>query len=159
MMNSRTMSRRTLLEASAWAMAAAAGAAQTASARAETGPAPGSEAIVRRYYAAWEQRDWQPFDALLAENFTFTSAAGDDHLIKSVFKTQCWQSQKDFIARFDLEHVFGSGNEALVLYLGHTVNGKTFRNVEYLRLRDGKVETIECYFGAQSSFPSAVSKG
>ena len=159
MMNSRTMSRRSLLEASAWAIATAAGSAQTASARAETRPTSSSEAIIRKYYAAWEQRDWQPFDMLLADNFTFSSAAGDDHLVKSAFKTQCWQSQKDFIERFDLERVFGSGNEALVMYLGHTTNGKTFRNVEYVRLRNDKLETIECYFGAQSSFPSAVSKG
>jgi hypothetical protein len=31
--------------------------------------------------------------------------------------------------------------------------------VEYLRVADNKVEAIECYFGAQSSFPSAVSGG
>jgi hypothetical protein len=31
--------------------------------------------------------------------------------------------------------------------------------VEYLRIRNGKLESIECYFGAQSSFPSAVSNG
>jgi len=158
-MISRTMSRRTLLEASAWTMASAAGFAHAAGARAETGPAPSAAATIRKYYAAWEQRDWRPFDVLLADNFTFSSAAGDDHLVKSAFKAQCWQSQKDFIERFDLERVYGSGNQALVMYLGHTTNGKTFRNVEYLRLRDDKVETIECYFGAQSSFPSAVSKG
>ena len=158
MMDSRTMSRRTLLEASAMALAAAAGVAQTASAGIETGPAPSSEATIRKYYAAWEQREWSPFETLLADNFTFSSAAGDDHIVKSAFKAQCWQTQKDFIERFDLERVYGRGNEALVMYLGHTKNGKTFRNVEYLRLRDDKVEAIECYFGAQSSFPSAVSK-
>jgi hypothetical protein len=31
--------------------------------------------------------------------------------------------------------------------------------VEYFRLKDNKVAAIECYFGAQSSFPSAVSTG
>jgi hypothetical protein len=35
--------------------------------------------------------------------------------------------------------------------------GETFRNVEYFRLRDAKVEAIECDFGAPSSFPSAAS--
>ena len=56
--------------------------------------------------------------------------------------------------------MFGSGNEAFVMYVCRTKNGKTFRNVEYFRLRrDDKVEAIECYFGAQSSFPSAVSTG
>jgi len=44
-------------------------------------------------------------------------------------------------------------------YLCHTTNGKSFRNVEYLRIENGKLESIECYFGAQSSFPSAVSTG
>jgi hypothetical protein len=95
----------------------------------------------------------------MADNFTFTSAAGDDHISKSTFKTQCWDTQVDFIDRFDLERVSGRGNEAFVKYLCHTKNGKSFRNVEYFRLRDGKVETIECYFGGKSTFPSAVSKG
>jgi hypothetical protein len=45
------------------------------------------------------------------------------------------------------------------MYVCRTKNGKSFRNVEYFRLRDDKVEAIECYFGAQSSFPSAVSAG
>jgi hypothetical protein len=46
-----------------------------------------------------------------------------------------------------------------VKYLCHTKNGKSFRNVEYLRIKNGQLESIECYFGAQSSFPSAVSTG
>ena len=40
-----------------------------------------------------------------------------------------------------------------------TKNGKSFRNVEYFRFRNEKVEAIESYFGEQSSFPSAVSSG
>jgi hypothetical protein len=31
--------------------------------------------------------------------------------------------------------------------------------LEYLRIKNGKLESIECYFGARSSFPSAVSTG
>jgi ketosteroid isomerase-like protein len=158
-MGTKAMSRRTVLEAGACALAAAAGIPQTASAYAATELGPNTEQIIRKYYAAWEEKNWRPVDILLADNFTFSSAAGDDHLSKSAFKTQCWASQIDFIDRFDLQRVFASGNEALVMYVGRTKNGKTFRNVEYLRLRDGKVEAIECYFGTQSSFPSAVSKG
>jgi ketosteroid isomerase-like protein len=131
--------------------------AQISSAHAEAGLDPKNRETIRRWYAAWENRDWRPIDVLLADNFTFSSAAGDDHISKSAFKTQCWQTQKDFIRRFDLQRVYGSGNEAFVLYLCHTTNGKTFRNVEYLRLRDGQLETMECFFGEQSSFPSAVS--
>jgi ketosteroid isomerase-like protein len=158
-MRNRTMSRRTMLEAGACALAAAAAIPQTANSRAETGLGPKSEATIRKWYAAWEQKDWHPVDVLLADDFTFTSANNDDHISKSVFKTRCWESQINFIERFDLQRVFGSGNEALVMYVCRTKTGKTFRNVEYIRLREDKLEAIECYFGAQSSFPSAVSTG
>jgi ketosteroid isomerase-like protein len=153
------VSRRKALESGACALAGVAGLLLTARARADTERSPTYEEIVRRWYKAWEKNDQGQFEALMADNFTFTSAAGDDHISKSAFKTQCWDTQINFIDRFDLERVFGSGNEAFVKYLCHTKNGKSFRNVEYFRLRDGKVETIECYFGGKSTFPSAVSKG
>ena len=156
-MKSRVMSRRTILEAGACALAAVVSVPQVASANAETGLSPKSDKTIRKWYAAWEQKDWHPVDIMLADDFTFTSAAGDDHINKSAFKAQCWETQINFIERFDLQRVFGSGNEALVLYVCRTRNGKTFRNVEYIRLRDDKLEAIECYFGAQSSFPSAAS--
>jgi ketosteroid isomerase-like protein len=156
-MTERAMSRRTVLEASVCALVAAASIAQKASANAEIGLSPKNEKTIRNWYAAWEQKDWHPVDILLAEDFTFTSAAGDDHISKSAFKTQCWETQINFIERVDLLHVFGSGNEAFVMYVCGTKNGKTFRNVEYVRLRDEKLVAIECYFGAQSSFASAVS--
>jgi hypothetical protein len=151
------MSRRTAIEAAVCALAATASVPISASAQAAAALSPKAEEIIRKYYAAWEQTNWHPFDVLLANDFSFTSAAGDDHLSKSTFKAQCWGIQKDFIERFDLLRVFGSGNEAFVMYVCHTKNGKTLRNVEYLRLTDDKVGSIECYFGAQSSFPSAVS--
>lgn len=116
-----------------------------------------NDEIIRRWYKGWEKRDWPPLDALLADDFTFSSAAGDDHISKAEFKKNCWETQIDHMGRMDIQKVYGSGNEAFVLYVGLTKNGKTFRNVEYLRLKDGKIEFIECYFGAQANFPSAVS--
>jgi ketosteroid isomerase-like protein len=156
-MTKTIMSRRTVLKAVPCALAATAVIPSHAGAREKTGLGPSNEETIRKWYAAWEKRDWRPVDVLLADDFTFTSAAGDDHISKSAFKTQCWESQIDFIERFDLQRVFGSGNEAFVLYVCRTKDGKSFRNVEYLRLRDDKLEAIECYFGERSSFPSAVS--
>jgi len=158
------MSRRRLLQVGACALGGTAGFPAVASAHASiglstTGLSTTKEEVIRKWYAAWEKKDWGPVDALLADNFTFTSAAGDDHISKSVFKTRCWETQIDFIKRFDLERVIGNGNDAFVKYLCHTKNGKSFRNVEYLRVTDEKVEAIECYFGEQSSFPSEASAG
>jgi len=118
-----------------------------------------NEEVVRRWYAAWEKKDWGPVDSLLADDFNFTSAAGDDHISKSTFKTRCWETQINFIGHFDLEQIATGAEDAFVKYLCHTKDGKSFRNVEYLRIKDGKLHSIECYFGAQSSFPSAVSTG
>ena len=151
------VSRRKLLEG-ACMLAGTAGLTGMTSAHAWRDASMTNEEIIRKYYAAWGHKDWSPFDNLLADNFTFTSANNDDHISKSEFKTRCWASQNDFIERLEPERVITSGNDGFVKYLGHTKNGKTFRNVEYLRLKDEKVEAIECYFGEQSSFPSAVSK-
>jgi|SRR5580700_10492240 ketosteroid isomerase-like protein len=159
MRKNKAMSRRSVLGSGACALVAAVGIPQVASASADIGLSRKSDETIRKWYAAWEVKDWHPVDMLLTDNFTFTSAAGDDHISKSAFKTKCWQSQIDFIERFDLQRVYGSGNEAFVMYVCRTKNGKSFRNVEYLRLRDDKVEAIECYFGDKSSYPSAVSTG
>jgi ketosteroid isomerase-like protein len=122
--------------------------------------APAQEELLRTWYAAWTtSKVWSAADSLLTDDFTFSSAAGDDHISKATFKAQCWDTQIAFIGQFDLESMFANANEAFVKYLCHTKNGKAFRNVEHFTFRDGKIAAIECYFGEQASFPSAVSKG
>jgi ketosteroid isomerase-like protein len=158
-MTRMTVSRRHLLATGVCAMAGAVSLPGSASASAWGGQDLMNEEIIRKWYAAWEKKDLGTFDILLADNFTFTSAAGDDHISKSTFKTQCWDTQVDFIGHFDLERIATGAEDAFVKYLCHTKNGKSFRNVEYLRIKNGKLESIECYFGAQSTFPSAVSTG
>jgi ketosteroid isomerase-like protein len=158
-MRDSAMSRRAVIEAGACALAAAVIAPPMAGAHADTSQVAKNQATLRKWYAAWEKKDWRPIDLLLTDDFTFTSANNDDHIDKSTFKTRCWESQIDFIDRFDLKRVIANGNDAFVMYVCRTKNGKSFRNVEYFRLKGNKVEAIECYFGSQSSFPSAVSTG
>ena len=158
-MTRMTVSRRHLLATGVCAMAGAVSLPGSASASAWGGQDLTNEEIIRKWYAAWEKKDLDTFNMLLSDNFTFTSAAGDDHISKSTFKTQCWDTQVDFIGHFDLERIATGAEDAFVKYLCHTKNGKSFRNVEYLRIKNGRLESIECYFGAQSTFPSAVSNG
>ena len=153
-MTAGLVSRRNLLAGGACALASLPGLATPSTSGRQNST---NEEIVRKWYAAWEKKDLDTFTSLLADNFTFTSAAGDDHISKSAFKTQCWDTQVNFIEHFDLERISTGAQDAFVKYLCHVKNGKTFRNVEYLRIKNGKLESIECYFGAQSSFPSAVS--
>ncbi len=154
-----TMPRRNLLATGACALVGAVTLPGLARASALGGPGLTNEEIIRKWYAAWEKKDLGTFNMLLADNFTFSSAAGDDHISKSTFKTQCWDTQINFIKHFDLERITTGPDDAFVKYLCHTTNGRSFRNVEFLRIKNGQLESIECYFGAQSSFPSAVSTG
>ena len=156
-MKEMAMSRRLVLEAGAFTLLAA-GAAPLARAAANAGPRSTSEGTVRQYYAAWQTKDWHPLDILLTDDFTFSSPL-DDHIKKGDFKTGCWDTQIAYIDRFDVQRVIGTEKEAFVMYVCHTTNGKTFRNVENFQFRDGRVSAIECYFGGKSSFPSAVSNG
>jgi len=158
-MTTITMSRRNLLATGACALVGAVTLPGPARASASGGQNLTNEEIIRKWYAAWEKKDLDTFNMLLADNFTFTSAAGDDHISKSTFKARCWETQIDFIGHFDLERITTGAEDAFVKYLCHTKDGKSFRNVEYLRIKNGKLEAMECYFGAQSSFPSAVSTG
>jgi ketosteroid isomerase-like protein len=165
-MKRMTVSRRRLFATGACALVSAVAlpgperaGASTGQHFVPTGQHLANEEIIRKYYDAWVNKDLNTFNAVLADTFTFSSAAGDDHINKSTFKSRCWDNQVDFIGGFDLEQMSTGEDDAFVKYLCHTKNGKTFRNVEYLRIKSGKLESIECYFGAQSSFPSAVSNG
>lgn len=115
------------------------------------------EKLIRAYYAGWEKKDWSVVNGFLADNFTFSSAAPDDHISKATFKAQCWDTQAASIDRSDLESVLtnASGTEAFVKYLCHTKKGTSFRNIEYLRFADSKISSIECYFGGPG-YPSAA---
>ena len=156
-MTMTTMSRRTLLKAGTCLLAAAGGLPKIASAQSGTTLGPGTEELIRKHYKTWLDKDWHTEDMLLADNFTFSSAAGDDHISKSTFKKQCWDTQIDHIKQFNLLKIYGGGSEAFVMYDCLTMNDKTFRNVEYFQIKDDKVEFLMCFFGAQSNFPSAVS--
>src|SRR5690349_8461056 len=120
------MSRRNLFTVGAIALAGASGISRPASAGTGTARSVTPEDIVRRYYKAWEKKDWSPIDTLLADNFTFTSANDDDHISKSAFKKGCWETQIDFIDHFEIERIFAQEDEVFVKYLCRTKNGKSF---------------------------------
>jgi hypothetical protein len=164
MKGERTMTRikvlrRNLLATGVGALAVGMGLPPAADAVTSESHNSMNEEIIRKWYTAWVKKDFDTFNNLQADNFTFSSAAGDDHISKSTFKTQCWDTQAPLISSCDLERISTGTDDAFVKYVGHTTNGKSFRNVEYFRIKNGKFESLECYFGAPSNFPSAVSTG
>ena len=151
------LSRRSLFEI------ATAGLAGVTLAPAASG-APGSdsttsetETVIRSWFKLWgESRTWAPFGALMAEDFTFSSPNGDDHISKATFKSRCWEPNINLTQALDIELLIAKGDQAFIKYLGRTTTGKTFRNVELHRVRNRQLTSIECFFGGNMSFPAGV---
>src|SRR3569833_3058555 len=91
---SAALTRRYMLDAGAAALAAAAFVAPAQGAQAAAGAATKKEAAVRTYYKVWvESRNWADLDAILTDDFTFSSTNGEDHISKSEFRHECWDNQ------------------------------------------------------------------
>ncbi|HEY5078681.1 MAG TPA: nuclear transport factor 2 family protein [Opitutaceae bacterium] len=116
-----------------------------------------NEKVIREYYAAYETKDWHMLESILADGFTFTSPAGDDHIDLKQYKERCWPNSKN-TKKFDLELVIISGDDAFVTYNGWTNDGRLFRNTERFKLREGKIVANECFFGPGVSFPNNQAK-
>ena len=102
--------------------------------------------LVRHYFDSWEKADRSALEALLAEDFTFTSPY-DDHIDKPTYFERCWKNS-DWIERHELEQIFVEGDDAFVTYRCVAKGGKTFRNTEFLVFDGDKVKRIDVYFGA-----------
>ena len=112
-----------------------------------------NENIVKAYYTAFVNKDWNLMEGILADGFTFTSPL-DDHISLKAFKERCWPNAYK-IKRMDLDKMVVSGDSAFVIYNGWTTDGKLFRNSDYFKLKDGKISTYECFFGAGINYPNS----
>ena len=116
-----------------------------------------NEKAIKEYYAAYEKKDWHMMEMILADGFTFTSPAGDDHINLKLYRERCWPNANN-TKRFDLEKVIIDGDVAFVLYNGWTTDGKLFRNTERFKFKEGKIVENECFFGTGISFPNNPGK-
>jgi hypothetical protein len=106
--------------------------------------------IIRTYFSGYEKKDWSITSSQLAEGFTFTSPAPDDHIPLAVYKQRCWPQSK-FIKKIDFISIVQEGNHAFALYSGTTTDNKVIRNAEYYTFSNGKIKSIECFFGGSGA--------
>jgi len=101
--------------------------------------------LAHALYAAFSTADRPAMEALLSEDFRFSSPR-DDRIDRAAYFERCWPGAGK--ARIEqLEKVFAQGDEAFVRYLAVGEDGVRFRNVELLTARGGKVAAVEVYFG------------
>jgi ketosteroid isomerase-like protein len=114
------------------------------------------EKMVRDYYAAYEKKDWTVMDRILDASFTFSSPV-DEHISLKTYKEKCWPNCYK-LKKFDVVKLIVKGDDAFVTYNGWTTDGKTFRNTEYFKFKDGKITENECFFGPGVNYPNNTSK-
>jgi ketosteroid isomerase-like protein len=106
------------------------------------------EALVRRCFDTYRTVDRAALEALLHDDFTFTSPR-DDHIDRGAYFERCWPAAGTF-ASLDLKTVVPDGEGGcLVLYEGRAKTGATFRNVERLRFKEGLIVSTEVFFGRE----------
>jgi hypothetical protein len=114
------------------------------------GKAQNAPTIIRTYFSGYEKKDWNTTSSQLADGFTFTSPAPDDHITLEAYKQRCWP-QSEFIKKIDLISIVQEGNHAFALYDLTTTSGKSIRNAEYYTFSNGKIRSIECFFGGSGA--------
>jgi ketosteroid isomerase-like protein len=102
-------------------------------------------AVARASYQAYVDKDRNAIEALIADDFRFTSPL-DHGLDRASYFSRCWPNSKA-IAGFDFIHLVTEGDRVFVTYEARTGQGKRFRNTEILRVCNGKITEAEAYFG------------
>jgi ketosteroid isomerase-like protein len=102
-------------------------------------------AIACACYEAYVARDRTAIEALLAENFHFTSPI-DNRLDRATYFARCWPNSKR-IEGFDFIHLVSEGDKLFVTYEGRNTDGHRFRNTEIITVRGNQIVEVEVYFG------------
>jgi catechol 2,3-dioxygenase-like lactoylglutathione lyase family enzyme len=110
--------------------------------------------VVRRLFAAFARDDRAAFEALLHDEFTFSSP-DDPQLDKAGYFRRCWPGAK-LVRSIRIERLTEDGDEVFVKYAAEFAGRPPFRNVEQIRIEDGRVKRIEVYYGvARAEAPDA----
>jgi hypothetical protein len=107
-------------------------------------------------YDAFSRGDRPSFESLITDDFRFTSPY-DDAIDRAEFFERCWPNhtrQKQLtVQRIGLD---GAG--AFVTYDVEFRDGHRAENTEWLAFRDGKVKSVDVYFGASHTRSDADAR-
>jgi hypothetical protein len=110
------------------------------------------EKVVKAYYSGFEKHDWNTVAGQIADDFTFSSAAGDDHIPVEKFKERCWPTNKFFKKAHFIKWAESGDNLFLMVEIT-TTDTKLIRNVDVYSFKAGKIESIQCFFGSGGGYP------
>jgi ketosteroid isomerase-like protein len=100
---------------------------------------------VRDCYGAYESGDRQVVEALLTDDFTFSSPA-DVGIDRARYFERCWPNAQ-LIRSFEFVRLIEIDDEVVVTYETERVDGSRFRNTEVLTFQGDRICRAEVYFG------------
>lgn len=113
------------------------------------------EKAVRAYYTSYENKDWNTLSKLLADDFTFSSPAGDNHISLATYKEKCWPTSK-MTKKVNFVKMAEKGNDLFLLVEINTTDNKVARNFDVFTFdSQGKIKGHECFFGPGVGYPGS----
>jgi ketosteroid isomerase-like protein len=101
-------------------------------------------ATARAAYNAYVTKDRAAIEAVIADDFHFTSPL-DNGLNRESYFAICWPNSAN-TEGFDIVHMIEHGDQVFVTYEGRSKQSR-FRNTEILTVRNGQIVAVEVYFG------------
>jgi ketosteroid isomerase-like protein len=111
--------------------------------------------VAKMCYQAYVDKDRSAIEALIADEFRFTSPL-DNNIDRKTYFERCWPNCER-IADFKSIRVVQDGDRVFVTYEATSNRGPGFRNTEVLTVQHGKLVDVEVYFGW--SLPHEVPLG
>lgn len=107
---------------------------------------------VARFFEAFAEGDRAAAEALISDDFSFTSPR-DNALDRAAWFRTCW-AHNDQIADFDILLMAVEGLRVFVTYEGVATGGNRFRNTEVFTVTEGRIEAVEVFFGWSLPHPA-----
>lgn len=101
--------------------------------------------IVRAAYDAYMTKDRAAIEALITDDFHFTSPL-DNLIDRAAYLARCWPNSQ-IAEGFEFIYLIQSGAQVFVTYEARSAGGHRFRNTEIVTVRGGQIVDVEVYFG------------
>ena len=105
--------------------------------------------LVQNYFTAFHARDRETVDALLSDDFTFSSPL-DDKINKASYFERCWPND-EHLSEHQIEKLFAEGDEVFAIYSCARSDGTRFRNTEFFRTASARITQVEVFFGSKTA--------
>lgn len=101
--------------------------------------------IARAAYEAYVAKDRAAIEALIPDDFHFTSPL-DNRLDRATYFARCWPNSET-TEGFELVRLLRDGERVFVTYEGRGAGGRRIRNTEIVTVRGAQIVEVEVYFG------------